>query len=147
MKEKVLLSEEISRILQLLERAQADYQHHQQEIEQMDRLITDYLHLLELGTPSYRERAQIGARLRQCRLDRRRSKDIVAACEPLVNCLATEKGKLIKNQLTQVLGEVRKAEKRQNARAYAPRAMTPEEYRQLAGANRKAKGVDERGET
>jgi hypothetical protein len=130
MTENRKLSEAISDFLRIFDEAEREYEWHTQQYEHLERLTTDYLHLLELGNLDYDGCARLGAELQQCRQKRRHSKDMIAIREPIVVFWVSDKGKLLKNHLTQLLGQVRKEEQRLRSRAYAPRAMTPEEYEQ-----------------
>ena len=122
------LSEQLSDFLTLLTQAQKDYSQCQEEIIRLDQLTQDYLHMLELQTTGYHDRARIAEALRRCRMERRQHKDTVSVLEPLVNHLGSERGKTMISQLQQVLGAVRKAEKTASGRRYTPRVLSPEEY-------------------
>ena len=122
------LSEQLSDFLTLLTQAQKDYSQSQEEIIRLDQLTQDYLHMLELQTTGYHDKARIAETLRKCRMERRKHKDTVSVLEPLVNHLGSERGKTMISQLQQVLGAVRKAEKTASGRRYTPRVLSPEEY-------------------
>ena len=124
-------SEVISRFLKFLEQMEKDYSWAIEEMKQMESMTQDYLHQLELLPSTYHSRAQLATRMKECRVRRRKMKDTVAIYGPIVDLLRTDKGKMIVNQLQQVLGRVRKEEKFREERKYNPKVMKKEEF-QLA---------------
>lgn len=122
------LSPQISNFLTLLEQAQKEFVWSQQEVVRLEQLTQDYLHMLELQTSNYHERAKVAAAIRHCRINRRLHKDNATILAPLVNFIESEKGKVIISQLQQTLGAVRKAERYVQDRRYNPRVMSPEDY-------------------
>ena len=79
----------------------------------------DILHRLETEDDCNDETARLGILLREVRRKRRVARDKREALTPIVDWL-TNNGTAI-NSLDRTLGEVRKIEKRQGNRAYAPR--------------------------
>ena len=122
------LSNQISDFLQLLTNAPKSYAYSNEEVERMQQLTSDYLHLLELNSCGYHTRAKVATANRDCRTARRQHKDNASILEPLVGFLQTEKGKLLISQLQQTLGAVRKAERATEDRHYHPRVLSTEEY-------------------
>lgn len=127
-KKKTELSEEINSFLQLLARVQAQAEESYLTEMEMERLQQDLLHQLELEDTSYHNRAHIASQLKQCRTKRRIAKDFLAASEPLVNYLKTDKGKMAVSQIREVMGQTRRAEKAAKNRGYVPRVMSQQEY-------------------
>ena len=125
------LSEQISNFLSMTDQAQKSYKWSQEEIQRLDLLTQDYLHMLELQDSNYHKRAQIAAALRQCRVTRRHHKDNILFLEPLIILLGSDKGKMMVSQLQQTLGAVRKAERSVNDRHYTPRVLSTEEYENM----------------
>ena len=123
-----LLPNRIADFLKLMEQTKNDYSWAIEEADQQEKLTQDYLHKLELMEIPYHEQAKIARKLKECRAQRRQAKDIIAATEPVIDFLNGEKGEMFINQLRQVLGKVRKAEKNAALRQYAPRVLTMEEY-------------------
>ena len=121
-------SEEISRFLKFLEQTEKDYAWAIEEMNRAENLTQDYLHQLELLPSTYHGRAHLAKRLKECRIRRRRMKDTFVVYGPVVELLRTERGKLIVNQLQQVLGKVRKEEKFLEERKYTPKVMKKEEF-------------------
>ena len=121
-------SEEISRFLKFLELIEKDYAWAIEQMNQAENLTQDYLHQLELQPSTYHGRAHLAKRLKECRVHRRRMKDMFAVYGPVVELLRNERGKLMVNQLQQVLGKVRKEERFLEERKYTPKVMKPEEF-------------------
>lgn len=122
------LSNQISSFLQVLTDAQKSYAYSNEEVERMQQLTSDYLHLLELNSCGYHARAKVATAIRDCRTLHRQHKDNASILEPLVGFLQTEKGKFLISQLQQTLGAVRKAERTTEDRQYHPRVLSVEEY-------------------
>lgn len=122
------LSNQISNFLQLLTNAQKSYVYSNEEVERMQQLTSDYLHLLELNSCGYHTMAKGATAIRDCRTVRRQHKDNASILEPLVSFLQTDKGKLLISQLQQTLGAVRKAERATEDRRYHPRVLSAEAY-------------------
>jgi len=127
-KEVIKLPEEIGSFLKLLEQVQKDNAWFKEEEVRLEQLTQDYLHMLELQDTKYHDRAKIASKLRQCRIDRRSMKDAIAVTDPLVDFLATERGKMLVSQLQQVLGNSRKVVKNAAIRQYAPRVLSMDEF-------------------
>lgn len=121
-------SQQISDFLTFLSGVTEDYKHSQEEVRLLEELTQDYMHKLELQDHTYHQRAKIASALRQCRIDRRFHKDRITVLDPVVQCLTSDKGKLILSQLQQTLGAVRKAERSTQDRRYIPRVLSAEEY-------------------
>ena len=122
------LSNQISDYLKLMEQAKKDYDWYQEELIRLEQLTQDYLHKLELTEMPYHEQAKTARKLKECRKERRKAKEIITVTEPIVDFLNSEKGQMMVNQIQQVLGKVRKAEKNAALLQYAPRVLTMEEY-------------------
>lgn len=122
------LSEIISEFLELMGQIQEQYSSSIKEVQRLERLTQDYLHLLELQENNYHERARIATQLGRCRVQRRPYKDEVMLLEPLVKYLETSKGKAMLAQLQHICTLLRNAEKMVQCRKYIPRVMTRAEY-------------------
>ena len=125
-------SQQIADFLTFLSGVTEDYKHSQEEVRLLEELTQDYMHKLELQDHAYHQRAKIASALRQCRIDRRFHKDRIAILDPVVQCLTSDKGKLILSQLQQTLGAVRKAERSTQDRRYIPRILSAEEYQGIS---------------
>lgn len=113
----------ISAFLNMIDQVQSDYAWNSEEITRLDKLTQDYLHILELDSPDYKERAKIATQLQKCRQDRRTSKDTIEILEPLVSYLDTDNGKKAINLMKEVLGRTRKAEMKMDNRIYRFRVL------------------------
>lgn len=125
-------SQQIADFLTFLSGVTEDYKHSQEEVRLLEELTQDSMHKLELQDHTYHERAKIASALRQCRIDRRFHKDRITILDPIVQCLTSDKGKLILSQLQQTLGAVRKAERSTQDRRYIPRILSAEEYQGIS---------------
>ena len=121
-------SQKISDFLKFLSQATNDYSFSKQEVGRLEQLTQDYLHKLELQDSNYHDRARIAAALRRCRVERRIHKDRLSVLEPVVQCMTTDRGKMMVSQLQQMLGDVRKEERATKDRRYVPRVLSQEEY-------------------
>ena len=125
-------SQQIADFLIFLSGVTEEYKHSQEEVRVIEELTQDYMHKLELQDHTYHERAKIASALRQCRIDRRFRKDRITILDPVVQCLTSDKGKLILSQLQQTLGAVRKAKRGTQDRRYIPRILSAEEYQGIS---------------
>lgn len=116
-------SEYIEEFLNFLSDVKSKYNFAFDEVNQQDKLTQDYLHSIELDNLKYEERNKIATKLVINRKDRRYYKDIVEEYEPIVEFLDDPNNKKIVNQLTQVLGKVRKQEGYHEKRTYIPRVL------------------------
>ena len=123
------LSDPIGALCSLLDHAPAKFDYHYQKVGEMDKLTQDYLHMVELQELYDMELVKFAEELRDCRRERRAYKDICDRLQPLIDFLNTDKGKAAHNQLKQLLGQVRDAEKRQENRQYIPRILKEEEWK------------------
>ena len=122
------LSEEIQHFLDLLTRIRSDTTFWQEELSRTEQLTMDYLHQLELEETGYHDRAKIASNLVNTRQERRQAKNQLEISAPLVQFADSEQGKQLYNQLRQVLGATRKAEKLAANRSYMPRVLPAEDY-------------------
>jgi hypothetical protein len=102
----------------MAENAKRDYEWNREEVNRLDRLTQDYLHMLELDGLDYKERAKVATKLSQCRQLRRNSKDTVEILEPFIMFLDSDKGKNMMNLVREALGKTRKVEERMTGRTY-----------------------------
>jgi len=117
----------ISDFCNMVNRVAADYEWNKAEVNRLDRLTQDYLHMLELENLDYRERAKVATQLAKCRQNRRASKDTTEILEPLIQYLGSDKGKNMMNLMREVLGKTRKAEESMKDRIYRYRVYAPGE--------------------
>ena len=128
MNKEMEISTEISAFLKFLERVEKDYAWALQEESKADAESQDRLHQLELLDFSYHDQARIARQLKECRIRRRSMKDTILLYTPIVEFLESEKGKMLIGQLQQVLGKVRKEERRLEERTYTPKVLSKEDF-------------------
>lgn len=116
-------SDAIAYLIELLEDAKKDYYWNADEVNRLNGLQQDFLHMLELDGLKYGDRAKVATKLMRCRQDRRESKDMVRVLEPLVKFLESDKGKNMINLMKEVLGKTRRVEKDMENRVYVPREL------------------------
>lgn len=115
----------ISDFCKMVEDAKSDYQWNKDEVNRLDRLTQDYLHMLELDGLDYRQRAKVATQIVKCRQERRASKDTVETLEPLIQFLDSDKGRNMMNLIREVLGKTRKVEERMTNRTYRYKVYEP----------------------
>ena len=115
------LSENISEFINFLTASKQLCEFCKVELDKQDKLTQDILHSMELGNLTYSERAKLATRLAVCRKDRRYYKDRIEELEPVREYLETNKKAY--NELTRLLGTVRKIERYHSNRTYRPKVM------------------------
>jgi hypothetical protein len=115
-----MYSIEIERFIKFIKQCQSDYKFHYENVGKRDKDKGDLEHQLELG--SAKERGKTTTKIVKVLKERRTSKDMVELTEPIAK-FADENKKTI-DQLTQVLGQIRKVEKYHGDRSYKPRIRT-----------------------
>ncbi len=123
---KVLPSQFIKDFLDFIQNAKADYDYNFEAMRKEDRITQDYLHMLELEDLSYRERSKIATKLTANRQARRTHKDMVEELEPIIEFLSDPMNKKILDQMSQLLGKVRKIEGYHQNRFYTPKVILDE---------------------
>lgn len=84
----------------------------------------DLLHSLELENHTYHDYAAISKELVKIRQERRKAKDTIAVATLVCEWIESNKNTI--KSLERLLGEVRKAETKQENRIYIPKARTRE---------------------
>ena len=114
------VSEEIKQFLDFIREAESRYVMSQEAVKTEEDRTQDLLHAIEFesNTGKLDEYAE---RLRLSRIERRENKDIVEELEPIIEFLNVQGNKKTMDQLTQLLGKVRKVEKYHESRSYHPR--------------------------
>lgn len=113
----------LSEFIRLLNDATKDYAHSSDEVHRLDLLQSDYLHVLELENLDYGQRAGVAIKIRDCRRDRRRNKNITELLTPITELMQSKVGMDFMRQLNEVLGKTRKIEERSRNRIYWPRVL------------------------
>lgn len=122
----ILPSKQIENFLDYMRERQEQYNINNSILQESDKEIQDILHKIELEKLSYHEYAKLSKDIKKVRQARRKAKDMVMILEPIVNYL--EQNKSIVNSLSQLLGKVRKEEKRLENRFYLPKS---EKYKSI----------------
>ena len=116
-------SEYISNFLNFVREAELQYNFCNDEMQKQEKLTQDYLHSLELDGLKCEERSKVATKLMINRKDRRYYKDRVEEYEPIVTFFTQPQNKKLLNDLTQVLGAVRKMENYHKDRTYVPKVL------------------------
>lgn len=116
----------ISDFCKMVDNAKNDYQWNKDEVNRLDRLTQDYLHMLELDGLDYKQRAKVATQIAKCRQERRASKDTAEMLEPLIQFLDSDKGRNMMNLMREVLGKTRKIEERMEKRTYCYKVYEPQ---------------------
>lgn len=112
-----MYSKHIKEFADAIRQAQADYTYYHERVGIKDKETQDLLHQIELEKPS--ERNKTATKLANVRKERREAKDMVENTADIVEFLSQNKSFL--NQLGQLLGKVKKAEKSHEGRSYRAR--------------------------
>ena len=121
MKERKLISAELERTLNFFSDVLLDYRYNYDKMGEQDKLTQDYLHDIELGGLSCKERSKVATKLQENRKNRRYYKDVVEELQPIIDFLNDNANRGFVNKLKEVLGKVRKAEFYHSNRTYFPR--------------------------
>ena len=116
----------VSDFLDFVANAQVLYRICNEEMSNQEKLTQDYLHSLELDDLDRGERSKIATKLSTNRKDRRYYKDRVEELEPIVAFFTDPNHKKTLDQLTQILGRIRKAEDYHKNRTYKPKVLREE---------------------
>lgn len=112
-------SEQIERFLNFLREARQEYDIAVAEATEANNATQDLLHSLELDDNKYHDSARIALALKQIRKERREAKDKGVNLQPIIDW-STENIRVIQ-ELEQLLGAVRKAERNSVGRRYIPK--------------------------
>lgn len=115
------LSEQISDFVKLLNSAKPSFDYFYSKMTDTEKMTQDILHKFELEDLKYDERAKLATILQRTRRERRAYKDCVEELEAVRNF--ADKNKQFINQLTQLIGTLRKVEKYHESRRYFPRII------------------------
>lgn len=114
------VSRQIDDFLQFLRDCEQRYHMAEAEEQETNNLTQDILHSLELEDHDYHGFARLSKELREIRQSRRRAKDTMDMTAPVLDW--ADKNRNFIKSLEQLLGTVRKAEKRTENRIYTPKA-------------------------
>ena len=113
-------SERIKSFLDFVRESETHYNLALEAMETENKRTQDFLHAIEFE-PHSEERSKIATRMRASRIARRENKDKVEELEPLIDFLSVPANRKAVDQLTQILGRIRKVEKYHENRSYHPR--------------------------
>lgn len=122
-----MTSESISQIIDGLESLKKDYDYNLSMMKKCDDETQDYLHKLELEKLTQNQKAKISTALAKIRKQRRIYKDKLEELECCVEFSEKDYTLATINSLKQVLGKVRKVERKQRNRVYKNRVLEVEE--------------------
>ena len=114
-------SEKIKAFLDFVEECRASNEIARNGISEEEKLQQDLLHAIEFESNG-KKRSVIDTKLHKCRIDRRKHKDIFEETDDIVQFFKEPSHKKTLEQLRQLLGKVRKAERYHEHRTYIPRA-------------------------
>lgn len=117
-----MTSQPIEKFLAFFRECEQKYNMAVEDEEEMNRITQDILHEIELEDHDYHQYAKISKELKETRKKRREAKDSIRVLLPIVNW-AENNASTIKN-IEKLLGDVRKAEKSLENRAYVIKSST-----------------------
>lgn len=127
MQSRPQLSSVIEGFINTVEEAQRDYDWNYEEVNRLNLLQQDLLHMLELSDLKYSGRGKVATQLRNCRINRRASKDTVEMLEPFLEQINSDKGVQMMRFLKELLGQTRNLEKNMGVRVYRFRELDEED--------------------
>lgn len=116
----LIVSEEIKRFLDFVDQSRKEYSSAMDGMHLEEKRLQDFLHAIVFA-PTAKERSKICTKLHKSRQERRRQKDTVEELEALVKFFQEPQHKKTLDQMTQLLGRIRKVEKYLAERQYKPR--------------------------
>lgn len=118
-------SESLRTFLRFINECQALNEMARKEISKEDKREQDLLHAIEFE-PKAKERSKLCTQLHRSRINRRRNKDIFEETDDIVQFFSAGQHKKTLEQMGQLIGRVRKAEKYHESRVYIPRLQEGE---------------------
>lgn len=115
-----MVSENIKAFLDFVDESRKVYAFALDNMHREEKKLQDFLHAIEFESSS-KERSKICTKLHRSRRDRRHYKDMVEEYEEIVKFFQEPQHKKTMDQMTNLLGRVRKVEKYHRERQYFPR--------------------------
>lgn len=115
-----MVSDEIKRFLDFIDESRSIHAIALDQMKTEEKKLQDFLHAIEFESNS-KERSKICTKLHQSRIERRKNKDTVEELEEIVKFFQEPQHKKTLDQMTQLLGRIRKIEKYHAERQYYPR--------------------------
>ena len=113
-------SEAVKSFLDFVDESRTLYSQSMEGMKKEERKQQDYLHQIEFESNA-KERNKICTKLHWSRRARRRYKDMVEVCEPVVQFFQDAQNKKTLDRMTQLLGKMRRIEKYHQNRTYRQR--------------------------
>lgn len=113
------VSEHLEEFLNYLDKIEELYSIQRQNLQDRNLDQEDLLHYIELGKADGKTRLALYSKFQETRKERRKAKNDIAVCEPIVEWISKNKPAI--NSLRNLLGGVRKIERQQTNRSYAIR--------------------------
>lgn len=114
-----MVSEGLAQFLDWVRETEELYRIGSANEEEANQETQDILHSLELEEHSYHENARLGKKLGEIRQKRRAGKDLMDQTSPV--CEWADGHRQVLKEMEQLLGAVRKAERKSEGRIYTPR--------------------------
>lgn len=130
--QKISPSQCIKNFLEFVQNVKSDYDYNVEAMRKEDRITQDYLHMLELEDLSYHERSKVATKLVENRKARRDYKDMVEELEPIIEFLEDPANKKVIDQMSHLLGKVRKVESYHQNRFYMPKVISENQMKNLS---------------
>lgn len=124
-----MISDKIADFLSYMEEQCQMYDIARDMLKECDEATQDILHKMEIDPVKYKERARLATKLQSIRRQRRTAKDITETTK--IISIWVKDNKSIIGSLQRLLGDIRKAEKKQQNRTYIPRTNVIEEIRRI----------------
>lgn len=115
-----MVSENIKAFLDFVDESRKVYTYALDNMHREEKKLQDFLHAIEFES-SAKERSKICTKLHRSRKARRDYKDMVEEYEEIVKFFQDPQHKKTMDQMTNLLGRVRKVEKYHHERQYFPR--------------------------
>ena len=124
-----MISDKIADFLSYIEEQCQMYDIAKDKLKECDEATQDILHNMEIDPVKYKERARLATKLQSVRRQRRTAKDMTETTK--IISIWVKDNKSIIGSLQRLLGDIRKAEKKQQNRTYIPRTNVIEEIRRI----------------
>lgn len=124
-----MISDKIADFLSYMEEQCQMYDIARDMLKECDEATQDILHKMEIDPVKYKERARLATKLQSVRRQRRTAKDMTETTK--IISIWVKDNKSIIGSLQRLLGDIRKAEKKQQNRTYIPRTNVIEEIRRI----------------
>lgn len=125
------LSEELKHFTELAAHIQAHYQFASKEKKRIERMITDYLHILELEDLPAQNQLRLAREIKHLRKERRKWQDILDVEEPFAQFLEKKPARDFLAQLAPVLERTAHQENYIRSRSYQHKELTEKQVQAI----------------